>query len=70
MTGTPEVRAQAVAALAAASTDYAGLTIDFEGLKGDTIKLNYVTFLKELDASAPGENPLCLRPARHLVHRL
>ena len=29
-----EVRAQAVAALAAASADYAGLTIDFEGLKG------------------------------------
>lgn len=64
VTGTPEVRAQAVAALAAASTDYAGLTIDFEGLKGDTIKLNYVTFLKELDAVLPQGKTLyvCVQP--------
>ena len=52
------------AALAAASTDYAGLTIDFEGLKGDTIKLNYVTFLKELDAVLPQGKTLyvCVQP--------
>ena len=64
MTGTPEVRAQAVAALAAASADYAGLTIDFEGLKGDTIKQNYVTFLKELDAALPQGKTLyvCVQP--------
>ena len=64
VTGTPEVRAQAVAALAAASADYAGLTIDFEGLKGDTIKLNYVTFLKELDAVLPQGKTLyvCVQP--------
>ena len=64
VTGTPEVRAQAVAALTAASADYAGLTIDFEGLKGDTIKLNYVTFLKELDAALPQGKTLyvCVQP--------
>ena len=64
VTGTPEVRAQAVAALAAASADYAGLTIDFEGLKGDTIKQNYVTFLKELDAALPQGTTLyvCVQP--------
>ena len=59
-----ESAAQAVAALAAASADYAGLTIDFEGLKGDTIKLNYVTFLKELDAVLPQGKTLyvCVQP--------
>ena len=64
VTGTPEARAQAVAALTAASADYAGLTIDFEGLKGDTIKLNYVTFLKELDAVLPQGKTLyvCVQP--------
>ena len=64
VTGTPEARAQAVAALTAASADYAGLTIDFEGLKGDTIKQNYVTFLKELDAALPQGKTLyvCVQP--------
>ena len=64
VTGTPEARAQAVAALTAASADYAGLTIDFEGLKGDTIKQNYVAFLKELDAALPQGKTLyvCVQP--------
>ncbi len=61
---TPEARAQAIAALVDAAREYAGLTIDFEGLKGDTIKQNYVTFMEELRAALPEEQSLyvCVQP--------
>ncbi|WP_297212844.1 S-layer homology domain-containing protein [uncultured Flavonifractor sp.] len=55
---TPEARAQTVAALTAAAADYAGLTIDFEGLSGDAIKSNYVAFMGELRAALPAEKSL------------
>ena len=62
--GRPEARAQAVAALAAAADGYAGLTIDFEGLSGDTINQNYVTFMEELRAALPSDKTLyvCVQP--------
>ena len=57
-------RAQAISALASAAGDYAGLTIDFEGLKGETIKKNYVTFMRELRAALPAGKALyvCVQP--------
>lgn len=57
-------RAQAIDALVAAAGDYAGLTIDFEGLKGDTIKKNYVTFMQELRSALPAGKALyvCVQP--------
>ena len=64
VTGTPEARAQAIAALVAASADYSGLTIDFEALKGDEIKENYVTFMEELRSALPADKTLyvCVQP--------
>ncbi|WP_209345648.1 S-layer homology domain-containing protein [Flavonifractor sp. AGMB03687] len=57
-------RAQAISALVEAAGSYAGLTIDFEGLKGDTIKKNYVTFMEELRAALPKDKTLnvCVQP--------
>ena len=57
-------RAQAIDALVAAAGDYAGLTIDFEGLKGDTIKKNYVTFMQELRSALPDSKTMyvCVQP--------
>lgn len=57
-------RAQAISALVEAAGSYAGLTIDFEGLKGDTIKKNYVTFIEELRAALPKDKTLnvCVQP--------
>ena len=57
-------RAQATSALVEAAGSYAGLTIDFEGLKGDTIKKNYVTFMEELRAALPKNKTLnvCVQP--------
>lgn len=34
---------------------YEGVTIDFEGLRGSTLKQNFVAFLKELDAALTAE---------------
>ncbi len=64
LTDTAAHRAQAVSALVAAAGDYAGLTIDFEGLKGDTIKENYVTFMEELRSALPQDKTLyvCVQP--------
>ena len=64
VTATPEGRAAAVAALVAAAGDYAGLTIDFEGLKGDQVKADYVTFMTQLRAALPAEKTLyvCVQP--------
>ncbi len=54
VTGTPEVRAQAVAALAARQRGLRGPDHrDFEGLKGDTIKTELCNLSKELDAALP-----------------
>lgn len=57
-------RAQAISALVEAAGSYAGLTIDFEGLKGDTIKKNYVTFMEELRTALPKNKTLnvCVQP--------
>lgn len=57
-------RAQAISALVEAAGSYAGLTIDFEGLKGDTIKKNYVTFMEELRSALPKDKTLyvCVQP--------
>ena len=64
VTGSAQARDQAVAALVAAAEDYAGLTIDFEGLKGDTVKDNYVTFMEQLRAALPSDKTLyvCVQP--------
>ena len=64
LTATPEARAQAVSALVSAADGYAGLTIDFEGLKGDVLKADYVTFMTELRAALPADKTLyvCVQP--------
>ena len=61
---TPEARQRAINALVTAAADYSGLTIDFEALKGDTIKQNYVTFMTELRQALPGDKTLyvCVQP--------
>ena len=61
---TPEARQQAIDALVTAAADYSGLTIDFEALKGDTIKQNYVTFMEELRQALPKDKTLyvCVQP--------
>ena len=62
--GDPAARAQAIDALVAAAGDYAGLTIDFEGLSGDTIRQDYVTFMGELRSALPQGKALyvCVQP--------
>ena len=50
---SPEAQTQAIAALAAVSADYAGITIDFEGLKSDTYKEAFVAFMTGLRAALP-----------------
>lgn len=57
-------RAQAVSAIAAASADYAGIVIDFEGLRTDLLKADFVTFLTELRAALPAGKTLyvCVPP--------
>lgn len=64
VTGSAQARSQAISALVAASADYSGLTIDFEALKGDTIKKNYVTFMEELRDALPASKSLyvCVQP--------
>ncbi len=64
VTGSAAARAQAVAALVAAAGDYAGLTIDFEGLKGETVKADYVTFMAQLRSALPADKALyvCVQP--------
>ena len=61
---TPEARERAINALVTAAADYSGLTIDFEALKGDTIKQNYVTFMTELRQALPADKTLyvCVQP--------
>lgn len=64
ITATAEARAAAVSALTTAAGDYAGLTIDFEGLKGDQLKADFVTFMGALRAALPQDKTLfvCVQP--------
>lgn len=57
-------RSQAVAAIAAASTDYAGIVIDFEGLRTELLKDDFIAFLAELRAALPSDKRLyvCVPP--------
>lgn len=60
----PAARGQAVAAIAGASADYAGIVIDFEGLRTDLLKADFVTFFTELRAALPEGKSLyvCVPP--------
>ena len=58
--GDPARRAQAVSALVSAAADYAGITIDFEALKGADTRASFVTFLTELRAALPADKSLCV----------
>ena len=64
VTGDPARRAQAVAALVDAAADYAGITMDFEGLKGADTRASYVAFLTQLRAALPSDKSLyvCVQP--------
>lgn len=54
----------AIDALVAVSGDYAGLTIDFEGLRTETYKDAFVRFLADLRTALPPDKPLwvCVPP--------
>lgn len=60
---SPGHRAAAVAALAEAAEDYAGLTIDFEGVKAADSE-NYLAFMAELRAALSADKALyvCVSP--------
>ena len=60
----PAARAQAVSAIAAASEGYAGIVIDFEGLRTDLLRADFVAFLTELRAALPEGRALlaCVPP--------
>ncbi|MEG1578499.1 MAG: S-layer homology domain-containing protein [Oscillospiraceae bacterium] len=64
---TPQTRKVAIDALVAAvSPRFAGITIDFEGLKSaDTYKANFTAFMGELRAALPPDKTLyvCVQPA-------
>lgn len=53
-----EAQKQAIAALVQAVPDYAGITIDFEGLTTETYKAAFATFMSDLRAALPGEKTL------------
>lgn len=61
---TQEARSAVVSAIVAAAVDYAGVTVDFEALKGDALKANYTTFMTELRAALPADKALyvCVQP--------
>ncbi|MEG1879487.1 MAG: S-layer homology domain-containing protein, partial [Pseudoflavonifractor sp.] len=60
---TPEAQAKGVAALVAVAGDYAGLTIDFEGLKAPS-KAAFTGFMSALRAALPAGKTLyvCVQP--------
>ncbi len=60
---TPEARAASVQAMVSAASDYAGLTIDIEGLKEDN-KENFTALMTELRAALPAHQTLyvCVQP--------
>lgn len=58
------LRTAAVAAITAAASDYAGITIDMEGLKTDSQKTDFTAFMTELRAALPANQKLyvCVPP--------
>lgn len=60
----PENREEAVELLVAAAADYDGLTIDFEGLRGEEMKENFTKFMENLRESLQNEKKLyvCVQP--------
>ncbi len=61
---TPEARVSTISAIVAASADYAGITMDAEGLKGEDVRSAYAAFMAELKAALPPEKTLyvCVPP--------
>lgn len=59
-----EKRADTVAALVRAAEDYAGLTIDFEGLRGEELREDFSDFLRALRRELGEEKTLyvCVQP--------
>ena len=59
-----ESRTQAAQVIAAAAGEYAGITVDFEGLKGETIKAAYPDFMAKLRQALPADKTLyvCVQP--------
>lgn len=64
LVSTPEARTAAVSAITAAAEDYAGITVDFEALKGEDLKARYPQFLSQLRAALPADKTLyvCVQP--------
>ena len=60
----PAARSQAVSAIAETSAGYAGVVIDFEGLRTELLKADFVAFLTELRAALPEDKALyvCVPP--------
>lgn len=60
---TARARTQTAAAIAAAAGDYAGITVDFEGLK-DPLRDEFTAFMTELRAALPSSSSLyvCVQP--------
>ena len=60
----PQVAAHTIQALVSVSPDYAGLTIDFEGLKADQWREPFAQFMADLRAALPQDKTLyvCVPP--------
>ena len=60
----PDVAAHAIEVLVAVSEDYAGLTIDFEGLRAEEQREPFAAFLSDLRSALPAGKPLwvCVPP--------
>lgn len=60
----PQAAGQAIQALVAVSADYAGLTIDFEGLRSAELKEPYAQFMSDLRSALPQDKTLyvCVPP--------
>ena len=59
-----ESRTQAAQAIAAAAGEYDGITVDFEGLKGEAVREAYPDFMAKLRAALPADKGLyvCVQP--------
>ena len=69
VTASAASRAQAISALVGLSQSYAGLTIDFEGLKDQNgLKDNFTAFMTELRAALPAGKSLyvCVQPGPYM----
>ena len=64
MLASEESRTQAARAIAEAAGEYAGITVDFEGLKGETIRAAYPDFMARLRQALPADKTLyvCVQP--------